>query len=84
MMDEANDKANGEYVEDTSFLSSVWTLFTSNKELYAEGLKTTLILAILGTVFGTLIGFVVVGLRIQKVHYKDKPIIKVLKKCANW
>ncbi|WOO88875.1 ABC transporter substrate-binding protein/permease [Mollicutes bacterium LVI A0078] len=84
MMDEANDKANGEYVEDTNFLSGVWTLFSSNKSLYAEGLKTTLILAILGTVFGTLIGFVVVGLRIQKVHYKDKPIIKVLKKCANW
>ncbi len=83
MMDEANDKANGEYVADTSFLSSVWTLFTSNKELYAEGLKTTLILAILGTVFGTLFGFVIVGLRIQEVHYKDKPIIKGLKKTAN-
>ncbi len=82
MMDEANDKANGEYVEETSFLSDVWTLFTSNKQLYAEGLKTTLILAILGTVFGTLIGFVIVGLRIQKIHYKDKPYIKVLKKLA--
>lgn len=84
MMDEANAKANGEFVEDSSFLVSVWNLFTSNKGLYAEGLKTTLILAILGTVFGTLLGFVIVGLRIQKVHYKDKPVIKVLKKLANW
>ncbi len=82
MMDEANDKANGEYVEETSFLSDVWTLFSSNKQLYAEGLKTTLILAILGTVFGTLIGFVIVGLRIQTIHYKDKTYIKFLKKLA--
>lgn len=84
MMDEAKAKANGEYVEETSFLNSVWQLFSANRELYAEGLKTTLILAIVGTIFGTLIGFVIVGLRIQKVHYKDKPLIKFLKKFANW
>lgn len=84
MMDEANAKANGDYTEETSFLNRVWELFTSNKSLYAEGLKTTLILAILGTVFGTLIGFVIVGLRIQKVHYKDKAVIKICKKLANW
>lgn len=83
MMDEANAKANGEYVEQSNFLADVWTLFTSNKELYAQGLKTTLVLAILGTVFGTIIGFIIVGLRIQKIHYKDKSYVKFLKKLAN-
>ncbi len=83
MMTEADAKSKGEYVEETNFLSDVWSLFTANKSLYAAGIKTTLILALLGTVFGTLIGFVIVGLRIQEVHYKDKGYIKFLKKLAN-
>ncbi|WOO87775.1 ABC transporter substrate-binding protein/permease [Mollicutes bacterium LVI A0039] len=84
LMAEANSKANGEYVEETSFLGDVWNLLVSNKALYIEGLKTTLVLALFGTVFGTLVGFVIVSLRIQEVHYKDKPVVKVLKKFANW
>ncbi len=80
MMKEAADKSNGEYVEPKGFLASSYSLFTSNKELYISGIEITLILALLGTLFGTLIGFLIVGLRIQKVHYKDKRYIKILKK----
>lgn len=82
MMDQAVINSETSEKENKSFLSDVWNLFTENISLYADGLQTTLILAICGTTFGTLLGFVIVGMRIQKIHYKDKLYIKFLKKCA--
>lgn len=80
MMEEATEKDEGTYEQKDSFLGETWQLFITNKSLYASGIKATLLLALFGTVFGVLIGFVLVAMRIQKVHYKDNRIVKVLKK----
>lgn len=39
------------------FLESVWSLFTNNWDLFLRGAWTALLLAIIGTICGTLIGF---------------------------
>ncbi len=80
MMNEATAKDNGTYTDDTSFLSETWELFITNKALYAKGIKITLTLALFGTIFGTLIGFVLVAMRIQTTHYKDGIVTKCVKK----
>lgn len=81
MMDEATAKDEGTYEEkEVGFLGETWNLFLTNKSLYADGIKTSLILALFGTIFGAIIGFVLVAMRIQEVHYKDKWITKVIKK----
>ncbi len=82
-MEVAKAKADGSYVAQDNFLIRTWNLFSSNKSIYLEGLKVTLLLAVFGTFFGTLIGLILVGLRIQEVHYKDKSTIRVIKKVCN-
>ncbi len=83
MMDEANSKVDGTWdgsVVNDSFLVKTWNLFISNKSLYLNGIKTSLVLALFGTIFGAILGFGLVMMRIQTIHYKDKQIIKVVKK----
>ncbi len=82
MMDEAAAKNDGTYKEKSTFLGRTWQLFITNKSLYLAGIKTTLILALLGTIFGVLIGFVLVAMRIQEIHYKDNLFIKLIKKLS--
>lgn len=40
-----------------AFLESSWNLFTNNWDLFVRGAWTALLLAIIGTICGTLIGF---------------------------
>ena len=40
-----------------AFLDSVWTLFINNWEVFLRGAYTALLLAVIGTIFGALIGF---------------------------
>ncbi len=84
MMDEATAKNDGTFEDKQSFLLNSANLFWNNKELYASGLKTTLVVSLLGTIFGVLIGFVIVLMRIQQIHYKDKLLIKVIKKTSKF
>lgn len=85
MLDEASSKVDGSWTdtENDSFLAKTWNLFVTNKSLYVEGIKTTLILALFGTIFGALFGFILVLMRVQVVHYKDKPIVRVIKKLVS-
>lgn len=82
MMDEANDKVDGTWDNsnvNNSFLAKTWNLFITNKSLYLSGIKTTLVLALFGTVLGAIFGFGLVMMRIQTVHYKDKPLVQLTK-----
>lgn len=83
MMEEAAAKGDGTYVAETNILKSTWDLFINNKELYANGIITTLVLALTGTVFGSLLGIILVLMRIQKSHYKDKLYVKIFKKTVS-
>lgn len=83
MMEEATSKNDGTYEEDTNFFVETWNLFTTNKSLYIAGIKTTLVLALAGTLLGTLFGFILVGMRIQTAHYKDKFIVRFTKKALS-
>ncbi len=84
MMEKAiknNKKVNGE--EEKGFLGSSWDLFVKNRSVYFSGILVTLELAIFGTFFGIIFAFILVLMRIQEVHYKDKLLIKIIKKTVN-
>ncbi len=78
---ENNKKANGE--DQKGFLKSTWDLFVNNISVFYSGFLVTLELAIFGTLFGILFAFILVLMRIQEVHYKDKLFIKFIKKIVN-
>lgn len=87
MMDEASLKVDGTWnsseVAAQGFLGKTWNLFVTNKSLYIDGIKTTLILALFGTLLGMILGFILVMMRIQEVHYKDKKPVVILKKVVS-
>lgn len=63
-----------------NFLNKSFSLFIKNFDLFMYGIKMTLILAFLGTIFGLLIGLLFGGLRAITIDPKDTKGIKILKK----
>lgn len=61
-------------------LPTAWWIFENNWPLFWYGVKITLLLSTLGTIFGLLIGLVFGGIRAISVEEKDKPYVKAVKK----
>jgi amino ABC transporter, permease protein, 3-TM region, his/glu/gln/arg/opine family len=57
-----------------------WNIFQQYYPLFWYGIKITLLLAILGTVFGLVLGLFLGGIRAIKIEERDKAIVKVIKK----
>ena len=63
-----------------NFVSTAWWIFQANWPLFWYGIKITLLLSTLGTLFGLCIGLIFGGMRAIEVEEKDKPIVKIIKK----
>lgn len=63
-----------------STLSSAWYIFESNSSIFWYGIKTTLYLALLGTVLGLCIGLILGGIRAIKIEPNDNVFVKTIKK----
>lgn len=55
-------------------------LITNYADLFLSGILVTLLIAVVGTLGGTLIGFVLVLLKSVKIHFKDRFAVKIMKK----
>lgn len=62
-------------VSDMSFFEKVWWIFTNNTDLFAYGIKMTLLLAIVGTAIGLLIGLLLSISRLIESQDRD-PLYK--------
>lgn len=65
-----------------TLFNQILYLITNFSEFYISGIKITLLLAIVGTFGGTLIGFVIVIFRNVTIHFKDRTLIRILKKLS--
>lgn len=63
-------------------VSNALNIFLDNHQLFLTGIKNTLLVSLVGTVFGLLIGFVLSMIRRLKVEAKDSIGIRILKKVA--
>ena len=61
-------------------LSTALWIFENNWPLFWYGVKITLLLSTLGTLFGLVIGLIFGGIRAIEVEEKDKAAVKVVKK----
>ena len=62
------------------FLAQALWILETNWPLFWYGIKITLMLAFLGTIFGLVIGLVLGGLRAITIDEQDKAIVKLFKK----
>lgn len=65
-------------------LNQLWYILTNYSSLFWEGFKITLLVAIVGTIVGTLIAFILVAMRNLKPHFKDNLLIKIIKQALNF
>ena len=61
-------------------LPKAWWIFQNNIPLLWYGIKITLMLAVLGTFFGLLIGLVLGGVRAVKIEPRDRMPIRIVKR----
>lgn len=64
--------------------SQLWYILTNYFPLFWEGIKITLLVALIGTIGGTLIAFVLVFMRNLQPHFKENLFIRVVKKILNF
>ncbi|MEG0329143.1 MAG: amino acid ABC transporter permease [Longicatena sp.] len=64
----------------TSFFDQVWWILQDSWPLFLYGIKITIILAIIGTLVGFLLGLVFGGIRAIKVEERDRGIVKATKR----
>ncbi len=64
----------------SSTLSSAWYIFESNRAIFWYGVKTTLYLALLGTLLGLCIGLIFGGIRAIEIEVNDNAFVKGLKR----
>ena len=62
--------------------SRAYEIFLSNQNLFLTGIRNTLVVSLIGTVFGLLIGFLLSMVRSIKIDDKDVLVIKILKRIA--
>ncbi len=67
-----------------SMLGKMFFVIENYYPMFLEGLKYTVIIALFGTIFGILLGMVLVSLKVQKVTPRDRTIVRIFKKCAVW
>ena len=67
----------------TNFLGKVVWIFENNYSLFLYGIQITLLLSIVGTLCGLLIGLVLGGIRAIEIDDKDGTIIKLIKQIAH-
>ncbi|MEE1236991.1 MAG: ABC transporter permease subunit, partial [Turicibacter sp.] len=65
------------------FFEKAYQLFTSNFNLFWYGIKITLLLAFLGTLFGLIIGLMLGGIRAISIEPRDSAFIKCIKRICN-
>lgn len=61
------------------FLNQMWWIFEENWPLFWYGVKVTILLAIVGTLAGLLIGLILGGIRSVKIESQDPSPVKILK-----
>ena len=66
------------------FFEKAFRLLTNNFHLFWYGIKITLLLAFLGTMFGLVIGLVLGGIRAIAIEPRDSIGVKVIKKVLHW
>lgn len=59
-------------------------LFTQYQSLYLQGIRTTLLVALTGTIFGLILGFVLSGMRNIRITNKDNFIVALVKRVIRW
>lgn len=77
-MKEANATSSSEIP--SGFLQKSWWIFTNNAPLLWDGIKNTLILAVLGTGIGLIVGLLLGGIRAVQVEQRDKVVIRFMKR----
>ena len=65
------------------FFEKAYQLFTSNFNLFWYGIKITLLLAFLGTLFGLIIGLMLGGIRAISIEPRDSAFIKCIKRICH-
>ena len=65
------------------FFEKAYQLFTSNFNLFWYGIKITLLLAFLGTLFGLIIGLMLGGIRAISIEPRDSAFVKCIKKICH-
>lgn len=63
-----------------SLLAKSWFIFEHNAPLFWYGIKTTLLLAFLGTIIGLVLGLILGGIHAIEIDEKDKLPIKLIKR----
>ena len=61
-------------------IETIQKLLTQYQSLYLQGIQTTLLVALTGTIFGLLLGFVLSGMRLIRITDKDNFFVRVLKR----
>lgn len=59
---------------------TIQRLFTQYQSLYLQGIQTTLLVALTGTILGLVLGFVLSGMRLIRITDKDNILIKIIKR----
>lgn len=58
---------------------TIQSLFFQYQNLYLQGIQTTLLVALTGTILGLLLGFILSGMRLIRISDKDNVFIKIMK-----
>ena len=58
---------------------TIQKLFFQYQNLYLQGIQTTLLVALTGTILGLLLGFILSGMRLIRISDKDNVFIKIMK-----
>ncbi|NIZ19963.1 amino acid ABC transporter permease [Entomospira culicis] len=64
----------------TSTLERVLYLLINYYPFFLEGIKITMLLALVGTFFGLMLSFLLVAMQSQVIHFRDRPLIKVVRR----
>ncbi|NIZ41448.1 amino acid ABC transporter permease (plasmid) [Entomospira entomophila] len=67
-----------------STLERVLYLLINYYPFFLEGIKITLLLAVVGTFFGLMISFVLVGMQSSSIHFKDRIGVVVVRKILRY
>ncbi len=73
-----------ELIVPNGLLPRMWFIVENYRPMFLEGLKYTLIISLLGTLFGVLVGMVLVTMKLQKVTERDSLIVAIFKKLSVW
>lgn len=59
---------------------TITRLFTQYQSLFVQGIQITLLVALTGTIFGLLLGFVLSGMRLIRITKKENIIFRLIKR----